>query len=426
MLTAFGRTDDSDARLQALTEQNRQLEAMVQAQQKAIDDLKTRMAGMERATQQQATEVRSLQDRAETTGASGDALSGGGSQVRVSAEAGLAFFNTGADGQFPNAEFRVDDPVISIEAPVWKNTYLFSELKLLTREATTDSFQLGELYVDFEDISDAWGKPGLLSLRAGRINTPFGEEYQGRGPVENPLISHSLADIWGTDEGVEIYGSIGPARYVLAVQNGGISRLHDYNSDKAVVGRIGWAPSGWLHLSGSAMRTGSLSVTGDGVSDVWFANGFFRALGSGNSTTAFWADLAEVDGKAHWKSGHFAVAGGAVRFDDDDSTANNVRRMRFGYVELVQNIADQIYGAVRYSEIRAPHGYPLVGNGAAAEYSSRLSLTDELRRLSLGVGYRFGAPLVLKLEYSWNAGHTITGVDRDGENFFGTEIGVKF
>ncbi len=40
------------------------------------------------------------------------------------------------------------------------------------------------------------------------------------------------------------------------------------------------------------------------------------------------------------------------------------------------------------------------------EYFFRPSLTDELHRLSVGFGYRFGPPLVLKLEYSWEWGHT--------------------
>src|SRR5206468_8015250 len=103
--------------------------------------------------------------------------------------------------------------------------------KLLTREANAESFQLGELYVDFENVSGAWGARGLLGLRAGRINIPFGEEYLVRGPVANPLVSHSLSDIWGVDEGLEAYGRVGPLHYVAAIQNGGTSRLHDFNAD---------------------------------------------------------------------------------------------------------------------------------------------------------------------------------------------------
>jgi hypothetical protein len=89
-------------------------------------------------------------------------------------------------------------------------------------------------------------------------------------------------------------------------------------------------------------------------------------------------------------------------------------------------LTESLYGAARYSEIRVPGGYPLVGLAQAPEYGVPFSLTDEIRRLSLGLGYRFGPPLVLKIEYSWNSGRTTTGADRNGENFFGTEVGVKF
>src|SRR6185295_8456293 len=127
---------------------------------------------------------------------------------------------------------------------------------LITREANAANFQLGELYVEFERLGTPWGLPDSLNLRVGSINTPFGEEYLVRGPVENPLISHSLSDIWGPDEGLEIYGTLGAWQYVVAVQNGGISQLRDFNSDKAIAARVSWDPRPWLHLSASAMRTG--------------------------------------------------------------------------------------------------------------------------------------------------------------------------
>lgn len=421
------RAAEPGAEVQQLIEQNRRLEDQVRTQQKTIDALSAAIAEMRGTTERQERALKGLEQRVDA-GASPDTASDADRQhdVHVAAEAGLAFFNSGAEGQFPNAEFRVDDPVISVEAPVWKNTFFYGELKLLTREASNDSFQLGELYADFEDVSELWGRPGLLSFRMGRINTPFGEEYQVRGPVENPLISHSLSDLWGTDEGAEIYGSVGPARYVLAVQNGGVSRLHDFNPDKAVVGRVGWDPTDWLHLSGSAMRTGELAVQGDNLSDLWFANGFFRSIGAPATTRNFWADLGEADARAHWTGGHASVALGAIRYDDDDRAADHARRIRYGYVELVQAIIDRLYGAARYSEIHAPGGYPMAGAGTMSDYFFRPTLTESLRRLSVGLDYIPAAPLVFKVEYSWNAGRLLGGASRRQEDFFGSEIGVKF
>jgi hypothetical protein len=233
------------AQVQELLEQNRRLQEQVRAQQKTID-------GLLKASERHERELRGLAERVESPVSGAPARTSREHEVRVTAEAGIAFFKAGSEGQFPKSEFRVDDPVIAIEAPVRKNVYFFTELKLLTRETNSESFQLGELYVDFEDVSAAWGRPGLLNVRAGRLNIPFGEEYLVRTPVANPLISHSLADIWGVDEGVEIYGRIGPAQYVVAVQNGGVSRLRDFNADKSVTARVSWAPARWLRVT--AMR----------------------------------------------------------------------------------------------------------------------------------------------------------------------------
>jgi hypothetical protein len=54
------------------------------------------------------------------------------------------------------------------------------------------------------------------------------------------------------------------------------------------------------------------------------------------------------------------------------------------------------------------------------------TLTEELRRMSVGIGYRFGQPLVLKAEYTWESGRMTTGARRDHEDFFGTQLGVRF
>jgi hypothetical protein len=417
---ACAAPDISAAQVQELIEQNRRLQEQVRTQQKTIDELL-------KASERHERELRGLADRGEGPNAGPTApRSNREHEVRISAEAGIAFFNTGSEGQFPKAEFRIDDPVIALEAPVRKNVYFYSELKLLTRETNTEDFQLGEIYVDFEDVSAAWGQPGLLNLRAGRLNIPFGEEYLVRTPVANPLISHSLADIWGVDEGIEIYGRIGPAQYIVAVQNGGASRLRDFNADKAVTARVSWTPARWLQISGSAMRTGELATIADNLSEVWFANAFFRAIGPVTRTGAYWANLYEIDATARWKGGHLGAAIGRVRYDDSDPVADNARNLRHGHIEIVQEISGGFYGAARYSEIRVPNGYPLAGWGPLGTFFFRPIMTEQLRRTSVGLGYRFGPPLVLKVEYAWETGRTTTGARRDKEDFFGTELGVKF
>src|SRR4051812_37189964 len=295
--TACTAAEVSSAQLQEVLEQQRRLQEQVRAQQQTIDSLNSKMADVLRASERHERELRGLSERVDAapTASAGMRSANRDSEVRVSGEAGIAFFNTGNEGQFPKAEFRVDDPIIAVEAPVRKNVYFFVELRLLTRETNVDSFQLGETYVEFENVSGLWGQPGWLNIRAGRVQIPFGEEYFRRSPVTNPLISHSLSDIWGIDEGVEAYGKLGPIQYFLAVQNGGASRLRDFNADKSVTARISWEPARWLHVSGSAMRTGELASVADNLSEVWFANSFFRAIGPLARTGAYWANLYEAD-----------------------------------------------------------------------------------------------------------------------------------
>ena len=427
-LTGAGAAAEvSNAELRELLEQNRRLQAQVAVQQKTIDELNGRVRAVLATSERHERELRDLREQAaEPAGSGGRGTPGRDQAVRISAEAGLAFFKTGPAGQFPNSEFRVDDAAIAIEAPVVKDTYFFAELKLLTRETNVDAFQLGELYVDFENVSAAWGQPGLLSQRAGRINIPFGEEYMQRSPVANPLISHSLADIWGVDEGVEAYGKVGPVHYVLAVQNGGASRLRDFNSDKAYTARVSWAPLRWLGLSGSAMRTGALNATSDSLSEVWFGGGFFRALGPAPRTNTYRASLFQAEARAHWKGGHLALALGRAHYADDDPLVDDTRRIRFGSVELVQHLGERVFAAARWSEMRAPRGYLLTGWGQMGTFFFRPSLTEELRRLSVGLGWRIGPPLVWKIEYTRERGRMTTGAARDDEDFVGSEIGVRF
>lgn len=428
---SLSAAEPTAGQVQELIEQNRQLQEHVRAQQRVIDELNARMGEVLRASERHEQELRGLEERIEEPGMSAgfDApdLSGDGREVRIGAEGALAYFKTGPQGQFPNGEFRVDDPMISLEAPVARNVYFYTELKLLTRETNDEDFQLGEIYIDFENVSALWGQPGLLSARAGRLNIPFGEEYLVRGPLANPLISHSLSDLWGCDEGVEVYGRIGPAQYVVAVQNGGASRLRDYNSDKSVTARVSWQPARWLRVSGSAMRTGKLATEDDRLSELWFGDAFFRAIGPEETTATFETNLFQADATARWKSGHVSVALGQARYDDSDTQADNSRRLRYGYLEVAQDLWDELYAAVRYSEIRAPGGYPLAGWGRRGQFFFRPGMmTEQLRRMSVGLGYRFGPPLVLKVEYSWESGRMTTGAARDHEDFFGTQLGMEF
>jgi hypothetical protein len=396
--------------VEELVKQNRLLVEQVKAQQKQIDDLRSRLDHLDNTRAAPSLPARESNHA-----------------VRISGEASIGYFDGGPNSGTPTSEFRVDDARVFVEASVWKNVFFYGALEITTREANDEYFHVGELYVDVEDL---WrGDRGYsLSLRAGRMNLPFGEEYLVRNAIDNPLVSHSLADIWGIDEGIQVYGTLGPVRYNLAVQNGGHPTLDDFNSDKSITARLAYDPTAQLSLSASVMRTGDIDVAGDETSEAWFADAFFRAIGPPGAATTFKVDLAELDAAYRWKTGHLKAAYGWASYDDNNAQADYSRDMTYYSIEGMQHLNKHLFAAARYSAIDAPHGYPIAGQGSAGKYfyNPYAPLTKDLQRLSLGLGYRFADPVIWKIEYSWEDGHLANGKKREDEDMFSSLLGVRF
>lgn len=409
-----------------LQRQNEILQQQLHQQQETIDLLTHKVSEIQGASAQQDRELSELKTENKPGKEAMSEMAGPLhlGKVDISGEGGVAFFHSQSKGATPNAEFRIDEAKIFIEAPIWNDVYFFTELNLAAREETDLNLRVGELYLDFENVSQLWGRDRMLNLRVGRFYIPFGEEYQNRFAIANPLISHSVSDLWGADEGVEVYGALGKAQYILAVQNGGAATTRDFNADKAVAGRVGYDPTKWLHLSVSGMRTGDLDAVNDGISELWFANGWIRSIGSGN-TTRFHANLVEGDVRLRFPGWAMRAAGGYINYGDNDPVGSNQRDVYYYYVEGVKDITKQFYGAARFSEILAPGGFPIVGNGDMGTYFGPV-LTTEYWRLSLGLGYRFSSNLLVKGEYSINQGRELGGEKRNHENVFAMEAAFKF
>jgi hypothetical protein len=399
-----------EERLRAIELQNETLRQQVAGQQTTIDDLKRRLGDSPSRSTDSVSSKKSGTDFG---------------PVHISAEGGVGYFHTGSDGQYPTGSFRVDEAKLFLESPVWNNTYLYGELDLVTREAADEFFHLGEFYIDFENILSHWTDKSWLNLRVGRLYIPFGEEYNSRYVFDNPLISHSLSDLWGVDEGVEIYGSAYGFDYAFAVQNGGHPTLQDFTGDKSLAGRIGYNFGQRARVSFSGMRTGTVSAANDMFSETWFGGAFFRAIGQPASTTTFEAQLFELDTQIFWKSGHLKLAGGHFEYDDNDSTADNSRGGFYYYVEGVQNLTKKVYTAARFSQIHSADGMPILGYGNWGKYYFG-ALTHDVWRLSLGLGYKFSDNLIAKVEYTLEQGEFSNGMDRGHNNFFGAELGFKF
>ena len=395
-----------------LRQQNEMLQQTMKQQQTLIDSLTRKVDHLEAGD-----------GRTEETETPKKENGFGLNKVMISAEGGVGYFQSGSEGTFSKGDFRVDEAKLFVESPVFEDVYFYSEINLMRRESADLNVQLGECYLDFENISRLWHRDGMMSLRLGRLDIPFGEEYIYRDAIDNPLISHSLTDFWGVDEGIELYGQFGKVNYVVAVQNGGANQERDFTGDKSVAGRLSYEAAKWLHLSVSGMRTGDLSPN-DYWSEIYFANGWIVPIGSTNMTL-FHANMVEGDVEAKLRHGKIHAFGGYIHYDDNDPAGNNQRDMYFYSVEALHDITRKLYAGARFSQIFAPKGYPLVGNGNMGHYLYGVPST-ELWRLSLGLGYRWSPNLLVKAEYSFERGKEVTGENRNHEDFFGVEAAFKF
>lgn len=349
-----------------------------------------------------------------------------GENVIVSGEGAVTYWDTQGRGRYPHNEFRVDEARLFLDAQLHDHAFFYVELNLTEREGFDDQARIGELYVDLEDLSRWWGREYPLTLRAGRMDIPFGEEYRHRDAIDNPLISHSLSDIWGVDEGVELFGEARGLDYVFAVQNGGYKRTTDGDPDKALVARVGAHPTSALRVSASWMRTGDLDVKNDELGEVWFGNEYLRPIGDAATTQEFHAELAELDARYTWKQGHVAAAVGRIEYDDDDSAADHSYDASYYYVEALQMLYGKWYGAARYSAIHSDDGVPVTGQGPYVAGPMGAARVEDIWRLSLGLGYRWSEKLVFKTEYSFEEGDRSNGDSINKRNQFAAEVAFGF
>lgn len=415
--------NDLEARLSALAAQNESLLSLAQEQQAQIAELQARLDRQENEVERQEEALDDLRSAPPPPAA--PAPRRGSDRLLISGEAGLAFFSGQANGEFPNDEFRVDDARLFLEAQISRSAYLVTTLELFRRESSNSDVEVGPLFLDLENVFKLSDHPRLFNLRLGRFDTPFGHEYQNRYVMENPLVSHTVADLWGIDQGVGLYGESNAFSYAVAAQNGGTSLLRDFDSDKSLAGRFSYRFGENLQLSASLMRTGDIDAANDQQSELWIGNVVFVALGS-PQTSKFWADLAQLDFSYDWSGGSLAGAYGQAWYDNDDPLGDNRRDFTFYHLEARQNLGNRFYAAARYSAMDVPGGYPFSGNGARSIYLFGGTLTEQLERLSLGFGYWAMDDLVFKLEYSFESGDQTDGQSRSGTDQLAAEVGVRF
>lgn len=413
--------------LRELRRQNAALKAQVERQQDLIEEFARRHAGFRESTNAGASPAspvptgQPIPPHPSSSSAQPVTAVERLGKFQLSGAGAVAYFGGQKNAYFAKDVLRIDEAKLFLEGPLGANTYLFTEVEVFNRDSTSNNLRAGELYLDFEGVSRIWGSEGLMSLRIGRLDIPFGEEYAMRDAFDNPLISHSVMDFWGVDEGFEAYGKIGDFQYVAAIQNGGTNTAFDFASSKAATLRLGWDPISGLHLSLSGLRTGRIQQATDSRAEIWFGNDWGRRR-LGSNAAHFWFDSLQVDARRDFRRGHLAASAGRIRYRDDAPGKRFESSADFASAEAVVRASRVLHFGTRFSLARSPRGFNLPGDGAAAP----AQLSRELRRLSIGAGYRVGSQLLLKAEYSFNRGTWFSGARRDHEDQVAAETAFKF
>ena len=122
----------------------------------------------------------------------------------------------GRSAAFPGNSVRFDEVRLEVGGAIGPRVLAWADLEALTRERYKRGMQVGEMFLEVALLRE---RPDVR-LRLGRLDVPFGREHRRRDAPDNPLVSHSVADVRGVDEGVQLQGGRGRWDWALALQNG--------------------------------------------------------------------------------------------------------------------------------------------------------------------------------------------------------------
>ena len=354
-------------------------------------------------------------------------------RVNLSGFGAVAYIDSGSAGTRPDGGFLIKEASLFVEAPVWDKSSLFFELQTnRLGDDETKWVRTGEVYLHIRDLFPDWGN-GMISIKAGRFDIPFGEEYLTQDAIDNPLISTSAAYTYGWDEGVLFYGKYRGIGWAASIADGSDDRSIEDHSDKAFNAKIWGNPMESLYLSASAMRNGTA-----GKSAIEFGGSHFQPVGVSHPSSLgispsgkVDAALFELDAKYHFgpylDSGYLAVNYGMAFVDDETSSFD--RDFQWFMIEPYYSLTEQIYLVARYSEIGTyddNEGYHFDGKTTAGGNSSLGYDTRRFQRLSVGMGWWYNPRLNIKLEYSRDRFDLINGsllsADNNNRNLFGIEM----
>ena len=363
-------------------------------------------------------------------------------KVEVSGFGAFWFIKSGRDGTRPKAGFVIKETTLFVEAETWEDAALFFEIQtnVLQRDekkGNPPSVRTGEVYAHFRNVLQRWGD-GLLGIKVGRVDIPFGEEYLWQDAPDNVLISNSAAYPWLWDEGLVLYGKLRGVGWLAAVMDGTAPRQED-DAEKAVVAKVHGRPWKPLYLSASFMKNGDTAK-----SALLLGGSFFQPVGAGlrdidqlieqnraSPSTKIDATLYQAD--VQWTPADGArldLFFGRALIDDRQDAFD--RNLSWFALQASCDLGRHFYAAGRYSEIGTyddDEGYRIGGeflaNGKAFDYDAK-----RLQRLSAGLGWKLNPRAKVKLEVGRDLFEVIDASPLDPSDderaFYAVELAVSF
>lgn len=313
------------------------------------------------------------------------------------------FADSGKDGTRPHPGFVIKESTLFVEAHAWEDMSIFFELQTtgLQRDQSS-SVRPAELYAHFRNVLKKWGD-GLMNIKVGRVDIPFGEEYLWQDAPDNPLISNSAVYPWLWDEGIALYGTMRGLGWVVSITDGTLARSQEENLAKAITVKLYATPWKPIYLSASFMKNGQTAR-----GPLLLGGSFFQPVGADEAKTSLGVSPSKmVDAILYQanatlkfsKQADLELSFGKGLIDDQNNTFD--RDLTWFTIQPRLNLSPKFYAVGRYSEIGtydANMGYHfggefLAGGNQAYGYDAR-----RLQRFSGGLGWKLNSHLTLKLE----------------------------
>jgi hypothetical protein len=352
-------------------------------------------------------------------------------QVTLSGYGAFSYLQTDSGGRQPGGDLIVNQASLFLDADLDDDVGLRFELWLDRFGDTNSDVDIAEAYAEIRGIADL-GEDGWLTLRAGRVDIPFGEHYRYWDSPDNPLISFPVILPYRPDEGVMLFGEYRGVGFKAAFQEGRFGRQTG-NFAKSATLRVSGEPLRDLYVSGSVFWNGktdrtALCFTGNTLSPV--GSGTVPSTLGASPSAEISAAAAEAD--LRWsfgEGGHLHLTVGHARVYDDVDAFD--RDFTWFVVEPSYPVLPGLRLTARYSEAgtySSTEGYRFenkpFGNGSASYgYDAR-----RVSRLGVGVAWAARQHVIVKTEVGFDRYEAIDAspLGNDTRAFVGAELVLSF